>query len=1261
LRLTTPSDASAAQLSGIYFGRSRFFRRALGLFTWLPARLLMQNRNPQYDPQDRAKSTNSPGVGAPAKGDSSGSDLPADLDATLIEFPQASSDPDATLVDGTAPFAVRTPPPRSPSPAPARSRIVAPALQPGDVLGGRYEILQLLGEGGMGAVYKAMDRELDRPVALKLIRPELAANSSVLARFKQELLLAHQVTHKNVIRIYDLGDADGVKFITMEFVEGQDLRSLIQEQKKFSPEDAVEITQQICRALEATHGVGVIHRDLKPQNIMRDQTGRILLMDFGLARTLAGDGMTQTGALVGTMEYMSPEQALAKELDQRSDLFTLGLILYELLTGFTPFKAESVVASLIRRTQERAVPVSDHDGTIPRPLSNVVSKCLERDPKLRYASAAELLRDLEAWQSNRAAATLGFQPAVEPWARTIHWPLLTGIATVLLLAIAGYVFRGVLFSPAKNTAPALSLAVIPFHNASGDQSWDWLGPSLADMLSTDVGQSTHLRAVSSDRVQQIFHDLRIAPNSLADSSTLGRVAEFTNADTLVWGQYTKLGDQIRIDATVQDRRHNRTIQLKAEAASQQDLSPAVDRLAGMIRQNLSLSSDLVKELQAQSFKPTSNSVAALRDYNQGLQLLRQGNNLEAQKQLEAATKEDPQFAVAYSRLGEAYSALGHDAEAEQSSRRAVDLSQNLPLAQRYFIEASLARVSKDNPKAIAAYENLAKSFPDNLDVQFALGSLYEDAGNLDKARSYYANVLRADSKNLDALLSMGRVEIKAGNPEKGLDPLDQARHLAIDLDNQEQQALILQATGIAYKLMNKPAEALRNYEDSMAINQRLGQKRGVAASLAEIAQVQLSLGKADAALSAYNDALKIRQEIGAKKDAGDTLIDLGDLYLERGQPDKALQMFKESLQIQRDAGDETYQALCLSNIGAAYLQKGENEDGLTYLQQALQIREKLNVPGDIAETLQHVGGAYDSLGQYDQAMGSYMRSLDLYRKGGDNQGAAVVSHSMGLVFEHQGRLGPAVDALQDAVKAFQALGNRSSVTADALTDLADALAQAGRGSESGKFLEESQGLTRDLKNDSLQAAILNTQGDVQFYQGDLKSAKESYQQALRLAGRSSDKDALLAARMNLAQVAIADGRSGSAISRSTISQTTIGELRSLAQQADSQGRKYNSVAASVLLAETMISNKDYLHARQELQRGLARSEKLGLRLESTRIHYLLGTSLRLSGSAREAATQYREARTLLDEIRKEQGAEHVIDRYDLKPIYTETSQFAQQS
>src|SRR5579871_3357942 len=1212
----------------------------------------MQKRNLPFEPQDRGDGKTRGGIGVPVKGDSSSSDVSTNDGPNLIDIPgsdpasdSTSIDPEVTMVDADATTGDWVPPPRPTSNrSTIRTMVSVPLFEIGDVLAGRYEIVQLLGEGGMGAVYKALDHELDRPVALKIIRPELAANSSILARFKQELLLSRQVTHKNVIRIYDLGDADGVKFITMEFVEGRDLRALTTEKEKFSPEEAVEIMQQVCQALEAAHSVGVIHRDLKPQNIMREESGRILVMDFGLARTMNSDGMTQTGALVGTMEYMSPEQALGKELDQRSDIFTAGLILYEMLTGKMPFKAETALASLIRRTQERAIPVSDHDNSIPGALSGIVSKCLERDPNLRYQTAAEVLRDLDSWQGKRAAATLGFHADVKPWGQTIPWPLITGVVTVILLAIVGYLFRDKLF-PAKTEA-ALSLAVMPFQNASGDQSWDWFGPSLSDMLSTDVGQSSHLRAVSPDRMQQVFHDLRIAPNSTMDSTLLGRVAEFTNADTLVWGQYTRFGEQIRIDATLQDRKHNRTVQVKSEAASQKDLPQAVDRLAAMIRQNLSLSSDLVKELQAQSFKSTSNSVDALRDYNEGLQFLRQGNNLEAQKHLQQATTEDSQFADAFSRLGEAYSALGYDNEAEQASQRAVDLSQSLPLAQRYFIEASFARVTKNGPKATAAYESLAKSFPDNLDVLYALGSLYEDAGDLDKARSFYQRVLQADGKNLDALLAMGRVDIKSGNPQQGLDPLDRAQRLAIDLDNKEQQALILQATGIAYKLMNKYTEALRNYQDSMAINDKLGQKRGVAASLEEIAEVQLSLGKPGEALSAYNQALKIRRDIGAKKEVGDTLSDLGDFYLERGQPDQALQVLKESLQIQRDAGDETNQGLCLNNIANAYSLKGENEDALTYLQQSLQIREKLNVPGNIAQTLQSLGAAYAALGQYDSAMTSYMRSLDLYRKAGDNLGAAKVSRSMGLVFGYQGRPGAAVGALQDAVKSFRDLGDRSSNLAQSLGDLAAALGAVGRGAESGKLTDEALELARGLKNDSLAAAILNDQGDAFFYQGDLKSAQNLYEQASKVAVHSGDKDALLTSKLNLNKVAIAQGHSRAAVN----------DLRSLEQRADRESRRYISVAAAAFHAQALIENKDYAAAQQELQKALGRSEKMGLRFESMRIHYLLGTALKHTGHSPESATQYATAGRLLDEISKEQGAEHLTDRYDLKPIYAEVKQ-----
>src|SRR6202049_135808 len=188
----------------------------------------------------------------------------------------------------------------------------------GTLLADRYEILDLLGQGGMGAVYKARDTELELLVALKLIRPELASNPEILRRFKQELILAREVTHRNVIRIFDLGQAKGFKFITMEFVEGRDLRAVLRERTKLPPDETVGIIAQVCRALESAHAAGVVHRDLKPQNIMLDAKGRVYVMDFGIAHSLETPGMTQTGALMGTPEYMSPEQARGFKVDERS-------------------------------------------------------------------------------------------------------------------------------------------------------------------------------------------------------------------------------------------------------------------------------------------------------------------------------------------------------------------------------------------------------------------------------------------------------------------------------------------------------------------------------------------------------------------------------------------------------------------------------------------------------------------------------------------------------------------------------------------------------------------------------------------------------------------------------------------------------------------------------------------------------------------------------------------------------------------------------
>ncbi len=275
------------------------------------------------------------------------------------------------------------------------ARAFTSLLFPGDIISERYEVMERLGQGGMGTVYKVLDRELDRVIALKTIRPDLASNAGVVRRFKQEILLARQVTHRNVIRIFDFGVAQGLRFITMEFFEGENLITRLRRTGTMAAHEAMGVIRQICEGLQAAHSEDVIHRDLKPHNILINAQNEIRIMDFGLARSFEAPGMTRTGVLIGTPDYMSPEQARGEQADVRSDIFAVGLICYEVLTGDLPFKAESTVARLIQRTRERAKPPDTIDANIPKQLNEIVVRCLEPDPKQRYQSAEEIIWDLD--------------------------------------------------------------------------------------------------------------------------------------------------------------------------------------------------------------------------------------------------------------------------------------------------------------------------------------------------------------------------------------------------------------------------------------------------------------------------------------------------------------------------------------------------------------------------------------------------------------------------------------------------------------------------------------------------------------------------------------------------------------------------------------------------------------------------------------------------------------------------------------------------
>jgi len=267
-------------------------------------------------------------------------------------------------------------------------------LTEGSIFAGRYEVIEELGSGGMGRVYHVLDKEVKEEVALKLLRPEISCDEDTIERFRNELKFARKISHRNVCRMYDFNKEEETQYITMEYVPGEDLKNTIRGQKKLNTEKAILIARQVCEGLAEAHRLGVIHRDLKPQNIMIDKEGNAHIMDFGIARSVKADGITITGVIIGTPDYMSPEQVEGETVDQRSDIYSLGTVLYEMVTGRVPFKGKTPLSTAVKHKTEPAPNPRNFNARLPEEVSRIILKCMEKDKIMRYQKVEELLTDL---------------------------------------------------------------------------------------------------------------------------------------------------------------------------------------------------------------------------------------------------------------------------------------------------------------------------------------------------------------------------------------------------------------------------------------------------------------------------------------------------------------------------------------------------------------------------------------------------------------------------------------------------------------------------------------------------------------------------------------------------------------------------------------------------------------------------------------------------------------------------------------------------
>ncbi len=598
-------------------------------------------------------------------------------------------------------------------------------LEPGSVLGGRYEILQLIGRGGMGAVYKARDTELDRIVALKLIRPEFAKNPEILRRFKQELILARQVTHKNVIRIYHLEEAEGIKFISMDFVEGQDLRQLLHEKGKFPPEEAARILLQICRALEAAHAEGVIHRDLKPQNIMLGQGGRAYVMDFGIARSAHLPGMTQTGALIGTPEYMSPEQARGEKLTERSDLFSLGVIFYELLTGKSPYPADAPLGTLWKRLQEKPKSPLDVDPTVPKPPNDIVMKALEIEPENRWASAREMAQQLEIWLGPSLDSSTVFLPGT----RTAAYWKWASAALAVLLIVAVIAFR--LINPKPKAAhPPVSVLVADFTNHTGDPIFD---DTLEPMFNFALEGASFVNAYSRGQARKLARQLP-KPTDKLDEQSARLIAVSQGLGAVVSGSLSRRGDGYKLSVEALDARTGNSIATaEVNASNKDELLLAVPKLAAPIRKALGDTTSESVQLTASEGAFQAASLEAVHQYGLAMEQVFAGNNQDALRSFSKAAELDPNFARAYSGIAAVSRNLGNTQDAEKYSKLAMEHIDRMTERERYRIRGVYYMNIGDFGKCTEEFSSLAKLYPSDNAAHGDLGWCYGELRDYPKA------------------------------------------------------------------------------------------------------------------------------------------------------------------------------------------------------------------------------------------------------------------------------------------------------------------------------------------------------------------------------------------------------------------------------------------------------------------------------------------------------------------------------------------------
>ena len=839
---------------------------------------------------------------------------------------------------------------------------------PGERFAGRYRIERLLGAGGMGAVYKAHDEELDIPIALKVIRTEILASTAMNAefeqRFKQELLLARQVTHQNVVRIHDLGDYHGIKYITMPFIAGQDLHALLAERKP-TFDQVLSLAVQIASGLAAAHEVGIVHRDLKPQNILVDGAGRAYISDFGLAKSYEATAvaLTRAGDFIGTPRYMAPESVEGKPTDHRSDLYALGLMLYEMASGTQPFPGESAMEVLMQRARISPKPLRAVAPDVPVYFSNIVMRALEKDPAARYQSARSMLADLEAGRTPvpaRRATSLSISLTLPATRRGRMLAAIVAATLVTPIFFLPQVRRMITSRGSEvQTLPSPSekklVAVLPFRTTGS--GFEHVAAGVAEALSAKLFGLDQVTVAPTSAIERV--DLKLP---------LAKLARELGSNLLVTGSVQGSATRIAVTVKLEDPITPHLLWTREFSGNPADLLTLQDQIFNGLVEALEITPS--NEQRAKSTARPTDSVAAYDLYLKGRNAMRgQQDKRNVQTAIDLyneALKTDPRFALAFAGLadaslqmyretrerlwadkavfaaqqgqridgsllevriaaGAAYLATGKTQESIVELRQALEIAPNSDEVYRRLAHA-YGRLG-NNEEAVQMHLKAIEKNPYYWLNHNALGGTYFRIGEYEKAAEQFRKVIAIEPDNVNGFNDLGAAYLQTGSYREAADAFQKALALVPTADTWSN-------LGIAYAWQGNFKEALPAYQKAVELSPSSD------AWLSNLADVYRWLGDRTKANETYDKAISLAyQALTVDPNDPTTRCNLGTYYAKKGDTAQGMKFIKEALAADPASPGFTY------NSAVAHALAGQTEPAV----QALRAAFKAGYPAAFAK------------------------------------------------------------------------------------------------------------------------------------------------------------------------------------------------------------------------------------------------------------------------------------------------------------------------